>query len=150
MPFTPITRRTVLSLPFFAPLLLILAGPVTADAPPSLMGLGGQYTIVRPTRDVGSVPIRTVTGDIVEIRRFAGQVVLLNFWATWCAPCVWEMPSLDQLAARQDADLVVLPVSLNGEGSLAVANFYHERRLLLCPAIVSERSVSLSTVVAHS
>ena len=43
-----------------------------------------------------------------------GRVVLLNVWATWCPPCVAEMPSLERLAAeRAGEDFVVLPVSLD-------------------------------------
>ena len=46
---------------------------------------------------------------------FKGKVVLLNLWATWCAPCVQEMPSLDTLQARlggNDFEVVALPLDL--------------------------------------
>lgn len=51
-------------------------------------------------------------GGVMTLERFEGRVVLLNLWATWCAPCVREMPSLDRLAADQPA-LAVVPVSMD-------------------------------------
>jgi peroxiredoxin len=53
------------------------------------------------------------TGDLAARR---GRVVLLNFWATWCPPCVAEMPSLDRLARTLAAEgLVVVAVSVDND-----------------------------------
>ncbi len=56
------------------------------------------------------------SGDPVSLADFKGKPVLVNLWATWCAPCIAEMPTLDALAAREQG-LQVLAVSqdLNGE-----------------------------------
>ncbi|MBT8460977.1 MAG: TlpA family protein disulfide reductase [Gemmatimonadetes bacterium] len=40
----------------------------------------------------------SLDGEQIDFARFSGQVLVLNFWATWCAPCVAEMPSLTRLA----------------------------------------------------
>ncbi len=55
-------------------------------------------------------------GDPVSLADFKGKPVLVNLWATWCAPCIAEMPTLDALAAREPG-IQVLAVSqdLNGE-----------------------------------
>jgi len=58
--------------------------------------------------------------DLVDL---AGQVVVLNFWATWCAPCRIEMPSLDALAARRRADGVVVIAVNYREAAGAVLDF---------------------------
>ncbi|MCA3721662.1 TlpA disulfide reductase family protein [Phenylobacterium sp.] len=55
-------------------------------------------------------------GDPVRIGDFRGKVVVVNLWATWCAPCIIEMPTLARLAeARKDRDVVVLAVSIDRE-----------------------------------
>ncbi|HEV2080650.1 MAG TPA: TlpA disulfide reductase family protein [Allosphingosinicella sp.] len=68
-------------------------------------------------------------GEKVALASFSGKPLLLNLWATWCAPCVAEMPTLDALAARAP-DLQVLAVSQDIEGQEAkVATFFEERKL---------------------
>jgi len=63
----------------------------------------------------GSVlPKATVTdakGAKLNIESLAGKAVLINLWATWCAPCVKELPTLDALAARNAGRLAVITVS---------------------------------------
>ena len=65
-------------------------------------------------------------GAPVRVADFKGQKVLVNLWATWCAPCIAEMPALDQLAASRRGTMVVLPVSQDMEGWLAVNKFFTE------------------------
>jgi cytochrome c biogenesis protein CcmG, thiol:disulfide interchange protein DsbE len=64
-----------------------------------------------------SAPAFSITasnGRTITAADFGGKVLVLNFWATWCEPCVDEMPSLNALARRfQDRGLVVLGVSVD-------------------------------------
>ncbi len=64
------------------------------------------------------------SGEPVHVSDFAGQKVLVNLWATWCAPCIAEMPVLDQLAASRRGKMVVLPISQDMEGWIAVNKFF--------------------------
>ena len=68
------------------------------------------------------------SGERVSLADFAGKPVLLNLWATWCAPCVAEMPTLDRLAARE-RDLQVLVVSEDFQGRDKVEAFFEQHRL---------------------
>ena len=66
----------------------------------------------------------------MHFANFKGKAMLVNFWATWCAPCVKEMPSLDRLQAKIGKDkFVVLPLSLDGPSRPKVAPFYEDRKL---------------------
>lgn len=67
-------------------------------------------------------------GRPVNLAAFRGRPLLVNFWATWCAPCVVEMPSLDALAAREDEALRVLAISEDLGGRRKVADFFAARR----------------------
>ena len=60
--------------------------------------------------------------DIIKLEDYRGNLILLNFWATWCAPCKDEMPSLDQLQENKNLDNIkIFPINVgkdNIENSL--------------------------------
>jgi len=66
-------------------------------------------------------------GRPVRLSIFRGRPVLVNFWATWCAPCVVEMPSLDALAARERGGIEVIAVSQDLDGRAKVTDFFARR-----------------------
>jgi thiol-disulfide isomerase/thioredoxin len=84
-------------------------GPMRAltvmDTPPPLM-----------TRTV-----RDAQGRDTNLRAFTGQVLVVNIWATWCAPCMEEMPTLGALQRRFAGRIRVVPVSIDDEGHKAAA-----------------------------
>jgi len=66
-------------------------------------------------------------GNEVTLRDFEGEVVVLNLWATWCAPCRHEMPSLDRLQAELGADgLRVVALSLDRGDVAKIGDFFAE------------------------
>jgi thiol-disulfide isomerase/thioredoxin len=62
-------------------------------------------------------------GEATNLAAFQGKPVLLNLWATWCAPCVKELPTLDALQAREGERLKVLTVSQDLDGRAKVEAF---------------------------
>ena len=60
------------------------------------------------------------SGAATTLAAFKGKPVLVNLWATWCAPCVRELPTLDKLAAARAADLTVVAISEDLEGKKVV------------------------------
>lgn len=69
-----------------------------------------------PAIDAGALALRSFDGRTVSLADWRGKTVVLNVWATWCAPCRREMPSLDRLAARLDADrFAVIGVATDGD-----------------------------------
>ena len=70
--------------------------------------------------DVAEVTIRNDRGEQVPMSGFAGKIVLLNLWASWCKPCVKELPALDRLQQRLGgSDFVVVAVTLDEVVALA-------------------------------
>lgn len=83
-------------------------------------------------RDYAGDPIPAVTvtdpsGATLALAETKGKPVLLNLWATWCAPCVVEMPQLDEMAAKMGDKIQVLTVSQDMKGAEAVAPFFAEK-----------------------
>jgi len=81
-----------------------------------LFALIGCYSGTRPPRIGSNAPDFTVqdSDHKVTLSEFRGQVVVLNFWATWCAPCVEEMPSLVEMQKRlRPKGITVLAVSID-------------------------------------
>ena len=69
-----------------------------------------------------AVAFQNPAGKPTTIAAFAGKPVLLNLWATWCAPCVAEMPTLDRLA--KDMTVVAVSQDLGPDGAGKVAPFF--------------------------
>ena len=65
-------------------------------------------------------------GQDVSLADFEGKPLLLNIWATWCAPCKAEMPTLDALAKLEKGRMHVIAVSQDLEGRAPVAAFFTE------------------------
>ncbi len=76
-------------------------------------------------QDVPAVTFFKADGGKITLEDFIGRGVILNLWATWCAPCVREMPELDALKAElADNNIDVLAVSSDRAGHTAIADFY--------------------------
>jgi thiol-disulfide isomerase/thioredoxin len=86
-----------------------------------------------PSQAAGSkAPAASFTdadGKPVSLASFHGRPMLVNLWATWCAPCVAEMPSIDRLAASEKGRLAVVAISQDGNGLEAVAPFFAKAKI---------------------
>jgi thiol-disulfide isomerase/thioredoxin len=66
-----------------------------------------------------NLPFDDGSGKPLELSKFRGKVVVVNLWATWCGPCVTEMPTLANLQKRYEGtDLVVVPISVDRKTSI--------------------------------
>lgn len=87
------------------------------SAPPSLRGGFGEYQPAADPTPAPSVAFLAPDGTSIKLDAFNGRVVVLNFWATWCAPCIKELPALDRLNASLDPDQAhVVLVSIDRKG----------------------------------
>jgi thiol-disulfide isomerase/thioredoxin len=88
-------------------------------------------------------------GQPRSIADFRGKIVLLNVWATWCAPCIKEIPALDHLAEALDgADFAVVAVSLDRKGIDAVRKVFAELNVQKLPIYIDRSGEALRAVRA--
>jgi thiol-disulfide isomerase/thioredoxin len=94
-----------------------------ADEPSD--GTVASFKPVDPPYALPGVTFYDAGGQPVRLDDFAGRVVLLNLWATWCPPCVRELPSLDRLAGRFAGEpFAVVTLALDQGGALQAAPFF--------------------------
>ncbi len=80
-------------------------------------------------------------GNEVSLSELSGQPVIINFWATWCAPCRLEMPELQKTyEEHQDQDLVILAIN-EQEQTQDVRDFFDEMGFTFTPLLDSEGEV---------
>lgn len=107
------------------------AAPALANLGPELAkGTLARFVLAKAPKPLPDLAFTDAEDKPVSLAAYKGKTVLLNFWATWCAPCVKEMPSLDRLQAEMGKDrFVVLPLSLDGPSRAKVAPFYADKKL---------------------
>jgi len=94
------------------------------DAKVDLRGIDGLVE-TNPPVVPSAQSFADAEGHKLSLADFAGSGVVLNLWATWCMPCVAEMPALDAMAARLAAEgIVVVPLSSDRGGLKTVQRFY--------------------------
>ncbi len=100
------------------------SGALGGEQPPLKGLLRDNFTLLDPPAPAPQTSFQDAAGQAVRVADFAGRVVLLNFWATWCPPCVRELPAMDRLQAQLGAEgLSVVAVSWDRGGLGVVAPF---------------------------
>lgn len=92
-------------------------------------GGGGGGPAMLAGAPAASFPIRNLSGAVEGLDTYRGKVVLVNLWATWCAPCRSETPALETLyEEKRGQGLVVLGID-QGESAAAAGAFAREMKL---------------------
>ena len=100
-------------------LLLALPTAAAADNGKSL----GEFIAQTPPQPAPEVAFTDTDGNPASLAHFKGKPVIVNLWATWCEPCLREMPSLERLQVRLDGRLTVLAISEDRAGAKLVNPF---------------------------
>lgn len=134
------SRRGTIAAGVAGLVLLLAAGAAwwTLRAPEGRPPLGGavaSFVLADRPEPAPEITFSDGAGNTLRLADFKGRVVLLNLWATWCAPCVEEMPALDRLEAKLGGpDFTVLALSVDREGLAKVQPFFAEHGIAVLDA----------------
>ncbi len=133
-----ITRRTTLAVAGGT-----LAAALAPRKPFAARNLPDLTQVLIPTEPPAAPPDEAFFGaDGTEHRlaEFLGHGMVINLWATWCAPCVAEMPSLAQLAlALAPFDIAVLPLSSDKGGADTVRSWFQDHAVSGLPVLTDPK-----------
>lgn len=110
---------------------------------PSCSGSAPAPSVGKPAPDF---QLPSLGGQIVTLSDFRGRPVLINFWASWCGPCRYEMPFLQRLhedKAWADKGLVILAIDI-GEAPETVREFVANYRLSFTVLLDTKQEVALA------
>ena len=99
-------------------LLIILSGCASADTDPASVVVGNKA----PDFSLTALDGTTVRGSALK-----GNIVVLNFWATWCQPCLSEIPDLKRVAASSNAK--VIGIALDPDGLKTIKPFVESNQI---------------------
>jgi thiol-disulfide isomerase/thioredoxin len=123
--------------------LMLGANPALADVTAAKAVLAGDMRKLSFHDEAKTVPDEVLADlDGVEhgLAEWQGKWVVLNFWATWCAPCRKEMPSLDRLAQTAGEDVAVVTVATGRNPPAAVTRFFEEIGVESLPVLLDPKS----------
>jgi len=83
----------------------------------------GEFVPSTQPRPAPAISLADTSGHSVELSELQGKLVIVNLWATWCGPCLREMPSLERLQSRLGERVAVLAVSEDRGGNKSVEPF---------------------------
>ncbi len=106
-----------------------------------LLALGLTLSLTALAARAGDFSLTDTTGKVHKLSQYKGKWVLVNFWATWCPPCLEEIPDLVELHEDKKSNVVVLGVAMdyrNGEDVKAFA----ESMMVSYPVILGSRKLA--------
>jgi thiol-disulfide isomerase/thioredoxin len=101
-------------------------------------------------KPVAAFAITDLEGKEVTLDAFKGKVVVLNLWATWCVPCIKEMPSLERLSVKmKDKGVAVMSVSQDRGGMKQVGPFLDKHGLKALPIYLDAKGTVLKAIAGR-
>jgi len=103
----------------------------------------GHLVPTDPPIPAPDISFASADGTEHHLSEFRGHGMVINLWATWCAPCAAEMPSLAKLSKTlAPDDIAVLPLSSDRGGANAVEAFYQQHHITGLPVLLDPKSAA--------
>ena len=80
-------------------------------------------------KKIENIFFNDINGDKIELQNFSKNILIVNFWATWCAPCVKEMPDLLKLESKLGKKFKVIFISLDSDPLVSIPKFIKRNKL---------------------
>ncbi len=107
----------------FLIIFIFLITNVLASEPPNIENI----VINKELKTYDNITFLDANDKIIKLSDYKGNLILLNFWATWCAPCKEEMPSLDALKANPNLDNIeVFPINIGKDNLKKSKKFFKD------------------------
>ena len=88
-----------------------------------------DFELSKEKKNISNLVFNNYKEEKVSFSEFKGKVLLVNFWATWCAPCIKEMPSLDRLKYKVGNNFDVIAISVDRDGINKVKDFFDNNNI---------------------
>ena len=103
---------------------------------------GSGPTEARVGQQAPDFQLQNLDGQSISLKEFKDKPVLINFWATWCGPCVYEMPFLQEIHNEWSGKGLVLLAINKGESPATVSSFLQDQNLSIPVLLDTEQTVS--------
>jgi thiol-disulfide isomerase/thioredoxin len=89
-----------------------------------------NLVIHKDPKKLEKINFKNVNNEIINLNEFENYLIIVNFWATWCTPCIEEMPSLNRLQANPVFNnLQVIPINVGRDNVERSKNFYKKLKI---------------------
>jgi thiol-disulfide isomerase/thioredoxin len=94
-----------------------------------------------PANGLAGIRLKNASGTVLDLGDLKGKVVFLNFWATWCPPCLAEMPSVNKLYQQFKDDKEVVFILVDADSDFGKAQKYMDRKGYQLPVFAAASSI---------
>ena len=116
----------LLSYKFFLVVIYLISTVISFSDEPNIKNL----VIYKQNKKLKNITFLDVDNKLINLNEFTGQLVIINFWATWCTPCREEMPNLDTLQSINNlGNLKIFPINVGKEKIEKVEKFFLELKI---------------------
>tara|TARA_B110000003_G_scaffold235468_1_gene239649 strand:+ start:613 stop:1125 length:513 start_codon:yes stop_codon:yes gene_type:complete len=88
-----------------------------------------NIVINKDPKSYENITFKDINNKSVNLKTYENKLIILNFWATWCAPCLEEMPSLDLLQSKKINNLIIFPINIGQENLLKSKIFFKKLKI---------------------